>query len=158
MRYYSHEELKEVISYYIKYWIGNTEESDEKDLILSKLDLNVALDTNLAHQAPVKLKDFLEKYKLLVNDYFEEPSRLINDLDKNTEEDQRYPIIVIYTHETGEPDMMVLTEYETIEKNLNSDELEVIVIDMISYPVDEALFKRFAKYYKIKYDPSVYRK
>lgn len=158
MRYYSHEELKEVISYYIQYWLGNTESSDEENLVLTKLDLNVALDTNLARQAPVKLKDFLSKYKLLVNNYFKESTKLINDLDKNTKEDQRYPLIVIYTHETGEPDMFVLTEYETVINNLDSKDLEVIVIDKIKYPVNEELFKKFAKYYKIKYDPAVYRK
>ena len=158
MRYYTHEELKELASVYKKYWLENTPKEDSSSYPeLPKTDLNVFLDTNLNKKSPVKFKDFLNIYSLNVRDYFEDEHIVIEDTIKNTSEDKRYPIIVLYTETTGEPNMLVLSEYNTIVKDFESDDLEILVLDKMNYPINEDILQKMADYYKMTYNVSSYQ-
>lgn len=160
MRYYTHEELKELAYIYNNYWLANTELSEHEKLSypkISKIDLNVFLDTNLNKLQPMKFKDFLGLYPLNVRDYFEDEHVIIEDTIKNISlEEKRYPIIVLFTETTGEPDMFILSEYNTVIRNFDVDDFEVLVLNKMTYPIDKELLKKMSEYYKLNYNPAVY--
>ena len=54
--------------------------------------------------------------------------------------------------------MLVLSEYNTIVKDFESDDLEILVLDKMNYPINEDILQKMADYYKMTYNVSSYQK
>lgn len=151
MRYYTNDELKNVVQYYNEYWQQNSE--NEYYPNIEKTDLNIFLDTNLNHQNPVSYNDLVSEYSLNVRDYFNDEHELISDLNTNTKSDKKYPIVILYTNIKDEPDMICLSEYESLRNHS-----DVLILNMMKYVFNQKILDKMSKYYKVPYKPEVYIK
>lgn len=152
MRYYTLEELSQIVSTYVQFWAS---ESDYAYPQLSLRDFSTyALDIYPDRPPVLTLDEVYSKYALGINTYFDSSDArdmALPGTSINTAEDLiRYPICCAYTWTSGEPDFCCLTERQTVfdawGKNMS---LQVILIDRIG-TTNEKLLAEYEKTYGVK--------
>lgn len=158
MRYYNQEELEKVLEAWNTFWKDGSEDSKNyPELTIDDLT-NVALAKNKNKIKSSYFSDFKKKYVLHIGDYFDNDTsrKSVSFNESNTEEDSRFPIIIVYVDTNGNPDMAVITEYKTLKENLDNEDMKIIYIDKIKKPVNKELFDEIAKDLDVAYDYSIY--
>lgn len=156
MRYYKKEELEELVTNFYTYWKNVYSDDTLPDITYDDLQ-NVALSSNTKKKKAVYFKDFNNNYKLNIGDYFDQKRNLVGANEKNTENDVRFPIVVLYTDNEGNPDMFTLSEYNTLINHKNDEDMKLIVLDKMTKPMDKTYLDTIAKEENITYNYDLYK-
>lgn len=155
MRYYTENELMEVIDNFEKYWKASFKGDKLPDITLDELK-EVALADNKNKKKAVFYTDFEKSYQLNIGDYFDDKNRaVVGANDINSEESKRFPIIVLYNNDK-DPDMFTLAEYHTLYDERKNEDFKVIVLDKMTKPMDKEYLDTIAKQERITYDYNFY--
>lgn len=157
MRYYSEEELEILVKNFNDYWKTPYPGDNLPDITYDDLS-RVALSSNTnKERKAVYFSTFRDMYALNIGDYFSEEKNVIGANETNTDDNKRFPIIVLYSDEEGNPDMFTLSEYKTLVENVDNEDLKVIYVDKMNKPMNKEYLDKISETENIAYDYSLYQ-